>query len=152
MKYDPIMCMMVDDSVKAEDAMFVQLKFGSGRTEGAKLEENEYREYAEALLKKYGEKRVTLSKQGKVIVTYTNPNDSKTIDHAIRMCDASTGRKVVVYVENYLRSIGKNNSTGKYDRIVHGVKNLLNESLLEDDKLKNAAEKEAKRLLEKYGM
>ena len=67
---------MVDDSVKTEDAMFVQLKFGSGRTEGAKLEENEYREYAEALLKKYGEKRVTLSKQGKVIVTYTNPNDS----------------------------------------------------------------------------
>lgn len=87
MKYDPIMCMMVDDSVKTEDAMFVQLKFGSGRTEGAKLEENEYREYAEALLKKYGEKRVTLSKQGKVIVTYTNPNDSKTIDHAIRSCD-----------------------------------------------------------------
>ena len=87
MKYDPIMCMMVDDSVKMEDAMFVQLKFGSGRTEGAKLEENEYREYAEALLKKYGEKRVTLSKQGKVIVTYTNHNDSKTIDHAIRSCD-----------------------------------------------------------------
>lgn len=76
----------------------------------------------------------------------------KTMDKAIRLCDASTGRKVVVYVENYLNSIGKNNSTGKYDRIVHGVKNLLSESLLEDDKLKNAAEKEAKRLLEKYGM
>lgn len=76
----------------------------------------------------------------------------KTMDKAIRMCDASTGRKVVVYVENYLKSIGKNNSTGKYDRIVHGVRNLLSESLLEDDKLKNAAEREAKRLLEKYGM
>ena len=94
MKYDPIMCMMVDDSVKTEDAMFVQLKFGSGRTEGAKLEENEYREYAEALLKKYGEKRVTLSKQGKVIVTYTNPNDSKTIDHAIRSCDISMYERI----------------------------------------------------------
>lgn len=92
--YDPIMCMMVDDSVKTEDAMFVQLKFGSGRTEGAKLEENEYREYAEALLKKYGEKRVTLSKQGKVIVTYTNPNDSKTIDHAIRSCDISMYERI----------------------------------------------------------
>ena len=76
----------------------------------------------------------------------------KTMDKAIRLCDTSTGRKVVVYVENYLKSIGKNNSTGKYDRIVHGVKNLLSESLLEDDKLKNAAEKEAKRLLEKYEM
>lgn len=94
MKYDPIMCMMVDDSVKTKDAMFVQLKFGSGRTEGAKLEENEYREYAEALLKKYGEKRVTLSKQGKVIVTYTNPNDSKTIDHAIRSCDISMYERI----------------------------------------------------------
>lgn len=94
MKYDPIMCMMVDDSVKTKDAMFVQLKFGSGRTEGAKLEENEYREYAEALLKKYGEKRVTLSKQGKVIVTYTNPNDSKTIDKAIRSCDISMYEKI----------------------------------------------------------
>ena len=94
MKYDPIMYMMVDDSVKTKDAMFVQLKFGSGRTEGAKLEENEYREYAEALLKKYGEKRVTLSKQGKVIVTYTNPNDSKTIDHAIRSCDISMYERI----------------------------------------------------------
>ena len=94
MKYDPIMCMMVDDSVKTEDAMFVQLKFGSGRTEGAKLEENEYREYAEALLKKYGEKRVTFSKQGKVIVTYTNPNDSNTIDHAIRSCDISMYERI----------------------------------------------------------
>ena len=84
----------VRDSVKTEDAMFVQLKFGSGRTEGAKLEENEYREYAEALLKKYGEKRVTLSKQGKVIVTYTNPNDSKTIDHAIRSCDISMYERI----------------------------------------------------------
>ena len=99
MKYDPIMCMMVDDSVKTGDAMFVQLKFGSGRTEGAKLEENEYREYAEALLKKYGEKRVTLSKQGKVIVTYTNPNDSASaLDKAIKTCDAVD----VDRISNYL--------------------------------------------------
>nr|DAG64308.1 MAG TPA: hypothetical protein [Caudoviricetes sp.] len=108
MKYDPIMCMMVDDSVKTEDAMFVQLKFGSGRTEGAKLEENEYREYAEALLKKYGEKRVTLSKQGKVIVTYTNPNDSKTIDHAIRSCD-SREDDIADELFDALQQIGKRN-------------------------------------------
>ena len=108
MKYDPIMCMMVDDSVKTEDAMFVQLKFGSGRTEGAKLEENEYREYAEALLKKYGEKRVTLSKQGKVIVTYTNPNDSKTIDKAIRSCDEDKDRYEVVKIGEFLYGIYDN--------------------------------------------
>lgn len=108
MKYDPILCMIVDDSVKTEDAMFVQLKFGSGRTEGAKLEENEYREYAEALLKKYGEKRVTLSKQGKVIVTYTNPNDSKTIDHAIRSCD-SREDDIADELFDALQQIGKRN-------------------------------------------
>ena len=93
MKYDPIMCMMVDDSVKTKDAMFVQLKFSSGRTEGAKLEESEYREYAEALLNKYGEKMVTISKNGKVIATYMNRgklfNDSNAIDKAIKSCDAN---------------------------------------------------------------
>ena len=79
------------DSVKTKDAMFVQLRFSICRTEGAKLEENEYREYAEALLKKYGEKMVTLSKNGKAIATYMNRsklfNDSNTIDKAIRSCD-----------------------------------------------------------------
>ena len=82
------------DSVETKDAMFVQLRFSSGRTEGAKLEENEYREYAEALLKKYGEKMVTLSKNGKAIATYMNRsklfNDSNTIDKAIRSCDRVT--------------------------------------------------------------
>ena len=91
MKYDPIMCMMVPDTVKTKDAMFVQLRFSSGRTEGAKLEESEYREYAEALLNKYGEKMVTISKNGKAIATYMNRSklfkDSNTLDKAIRNCD-----------------------------------------------------------------
>ena len=76
----------------------------------------------------------------------------KAIDKAIRICDASTGHKVVVFVENYLRSIGKNNSTGKYDRIVHGVRSLLSQSLLDDEGLKKAAEHEADRLLKKYNL
>ena len=73
-------------------------------------------------------------------------------DEAIKACDASTGHKVVVFVENYLRSIGKNNSTGKYDRIVQGVRSLLSQSLLDDDGLKKAAEHEADRLLKKYNL
>lgn len=73
-------------------------------------------------------------------------------DEAIRACDASTGHKVVVFVENYLRSIGKNNSTGKYDRIVQGVRSLLSQSLLDDEGLKKAAEHEADRLLKKYNL
>lgn len=61
---------------------------------------------------------------------------SKVMDKAIKACDVSTGHKVVVFVENYLRSIGKNNSTGKYDKIVHGVRSLLSQSLLDDEGLK----------------
>lgn len=73
-------------------------------------------------------------------------------DEAIKTCDASTGHKVVVFVENYLRSIGKNNSTGKYDKIVQGVRSLLSQSLLDDEGLKKAAEHEADRLLKKYNL
>ena len=73
-------------------------------------------------------------------------------DEAIRVHDASTGHKVVVFVENYLRSIGKNNSTGKYDKIVRGVRSLLSQSLLDDEGLKKAAEHEADRLLKKYNL
>lgn len=75
-RYDPILCMNVPDSTsKAKDAdMFVQLRFSSGKTEGAKLDPNEFREYAEALLNKYKEKQVTISKNGKVLATYINRN------------------------------------------------------------------------------
>ena len=90
MHYDPVMCMVVPDT-KTMDATFVQLRFSSGKVEGAKLEENEYREYAEALLKKYGEKMVTLSKNGKVIATYMSPSYAKSrdtaLDEAIKNCD-----------------------------------------------------------------
>ena len=141
---------------KAKDELlFYQLQFSSGKTEGAKLDESEIRSYAEALLEKYGEKRVTVSRQGKIVATYFNRkahDSASTLDKAIKTCDASTGHKVVVFVENYLRSIGKNNSTGKYDKIVQGVKSLLSQSLLDDEGLKKAAEHEADRLLKKYNL
>lgn len=91
---------------------------------------------------------------GKALVeTGFKYNDSiSSIDKAIKICDASTGHKVVVFVENYLRSIGKNNSTGKYDRIVQGVRSLLSQSLLDDEGLKKASEHEADRLLKKYNL
>lgn len=60
-------------AVNAKDEMlFYQLRFGSGKTEGAKLESDEIRGYAESLLNKYGEKSVTISRNGKVIATYLN--------------------------------------------------------------------------------
>ena len=197
-RYDPIMCMMVDEPTKAQDELkikkedglwcvykdgkvigqsnseagalrlyrmfeskaqdeilFYQLRFSSGRTEGAKLDESEIRSYAEALLEKYGEKQVAVSRQGKIVATYLNRkayDSASALDKAIKACDASTGHKVVVFVENYLRSIGKNNSTGKYDKIVQGVRSLLSQSLLDDEGLKKAAEHEADRLLKKYNL
>ena len=75
----------------------------------------------------------------------------KTIDKAIKACD-SKGREVVVYTEKYLREIGKNNSIGKYDKIVQGVRSLLSQSLLSGEELYRAVKKETDRLLKKYNM
>lgn len=66
--YDPILCMMVEkqDVKKVKDfdgEMFVGLTFASGRTEG-------YKGWARALLKKYGEKWVKITKGGRVIKTW----------------------------------------------------------------------------------
>lgn len=101
-RYDPIMCMMVDEPTKAQDELlFYQLQFGSGKTEGAKLDESEIRSYAEALLEKYGEKRVTVSRRGKIIATYFNRkahDSASALDEAIKTCDAID----VDRISNYL--------------------------------------------------
>ena len=90
-RYDPILCMFVDEPTKAQDGiLFYQLRFSSGRTEGAKLDESEIRSYAEALLEKYGEKQVAVSRQGKIVATYLNrkANDSASaLDEAITTAD-----------------------------------------------------------------
>lgn len=162
MRYDPIMCMMVDDSVKTKDA---------NKNEGYKIHKAEirgdklYLTYTDLL---YGGKETESFTKSEAKGFLTDPwntwegntksvmmkfvKDSKTIDKAIRNCDTSTGHKVVVFVENYLRSIGKNNSTGRYDKIVQGVKSLLSQSLLDDEGLKKAAEHEADKLLKKYNL
>lgn len=82
-----------------------------------------------------------------------NMNFKKTMDKAIRLCrvkDASRGHEIIVRTENYLRSIGKNNSTGKYDKVVRGVKSLLEEGFLQGSELDKAIQREADRLLKKY--
>lgn len=68
----------------------------------------------------------------------------------VRTSDASKGHEVVVYAEQVLKEMGKNNSTGKYDKVVQGVRSLLGQSLLDGDKLKNAVRQEVERLLKKY--
>ena len=141
--YDPIMCMMVDEPTKAQDESYI--------VRGRKYK----------VVKRDGDNVTVIGPDGKVtkmdidflMSEGKKANDSaSTLDKAIRICDASTGHKVVVFVENYLRSIGKNNSTGKYDKIVQGVRSLLSQSLLDDEGLKKAAEHEADRLLKKYNL
>ena len=101
-RYDPILCMMVDEPTKAQDGiLFYQLRFSSGRTEGAKLDESEIRSYAEALLEKYGEKQVAVSRQGKIVATYLNRkayDSAFALDEAIKTCDAVD----VDRISNYL--------------------------------------------------
>ena len=79
----------------------------------------------------------------------------KTVDKlnkAIKMFDASRGHEVVTYANQALSEMGKNNSVGKYDRVVMGARSILGESLLPSDELKKAVKREVERLLKKYNL
>ena len=81
--------------------------------------------------------------------------EMKTIDklnNAIKTLDASRGHEVVVYANQALSEMGKNNSVGKYDRVVMGVRSILGESLLPSDELKKVVKREVERLLKKYNL
>lgn len=98
MKYDPIMCMMVDDSVKTKDANTLYETFAHGRSKHA------------GVLEMNGKVKVVIwnegdnPRTGKVTVigedTPANRNkaksmlDSNTIDHAIRSCDISMYERI----------------------------------------------------------
>ena len=81
--------------------------------------------------------------------------DMKAIDklnNAIKTLDASRGHEVVTYANQALKEMGKNNSVGKYDRVVMGVRSILGESLLPSDELKKVVKREVERLLKKYNL
>ena len=86
-----------------------------------------------------------------------NTKDSKTKDLEKPYFDPlykDTRRAVVKEVQNYLSSKGYNNSVGKYDKVVYGVRSLLEKTLLQPgtDKFNDAVHKEADRLLKKYNL
>ena len=62
----------LDKAIKSLDSDFYQLKFyPSEKVEGTKqFSEKELDEYAKALLKKYGDKRVVITQMGKVYKTF----------------------------------------------------------------------------------
>ena len=81
--------------------------------------------------------------------------EMKTVDklnNAIKTLDSSRGHEVVVYANQALREMGKNNSVGKYDRVVMGARSTLGESLLPSDELKKVVKREVERLLKKYNL
>lgn len=90
MKYDPIMCMMVDDSVKTEDAswkawsLYIDGKF----VKSFNSEMPPIKEAKEYMKENHPDKVAKLSRNtGSASGYVISSRDSKTIDHAIRICD-----------------------------------------------------------------
>lgn len=60
----------LDKALRAIDNDFYQLRFGSGKIEGIKGDIDYVKETAKLLKKKYGEKSVFISQNGKAIASY----------------------------------------------------------------------------------
>lgn len=60
------------------------------------------------------------------------------------------GHKVVVFTKQILNEMGKNNSMGKYDRVVQAMRSLYSESLLPDNELKELIRKKVPEYIKKY--
>lgn len=82
-------------------------------------------------------------------VTYINKVRANSIEDAIRKV-RDDGHKVVVFTNEALRELGKNNSIGKYDRVVQAMRSLYSETLLPDDELKERIRQTLPRLIAKY--
>lgn len=87
-------------------------------------------------------------------VTYVRKVKADSLQDAIIKAkdEVSTAHKVVVFTQNMLSEMGKNNSIGKYDRVISAMRQLYGQSFLPDDKLKEAIRRELPRLLKKYGL
>lgn len=60
------------------------------------------------------------------------------------------GHKVVVFTKQVLNEMGKNNSIGKYDRVVQAMRSLYSESLLPDNELKELIRKKVPEYIKKH--
>ena len=97
MRYDPIMCMMVDDSVKTEDAswkawtLYIDGKF----VKSFNSEMPPIKEAKEYMKENHPDKIAKLSRNtGSASGYVISSRDSKTIDHAIRSCDISMYERI----------------------------------------------------------
>lgn len=95
---------------------------------------------------KWGKKSTSDSKLDKAVKI------AKMLSTKDSVKDASK-HEIVSFTENTLREMGYNNSIGKYDRVVFGMRNLFGESLAQmDDEFKAFLRKQIERLLVKYNL
>lgn len=82
-------------------------------------------------------------------VMYIRKVRANSIEDAISKAK-DDGHKVVVFTNQVLNEMGKNNSIGKYDRVVQAMRSLYSESLLPDNELKELIRKKVPEYIKKY--
>lgn len=82
-------------------------------------------------------------------VMYVRKVRANSIEDAISKVK-DDGHKVVVFTKQVLNEMGKNNSIGKYDRVVQAMRSLYSESLLPDNELKELIRKKVPEYIKKY--
>lgn len=82
-------------------------------------------------------------------VMYVRKVRASSIEDAISKVK-DDGHKVVVFTKQVLSEMGKNNSIGKYDRVVQAMRSLYSESLLPDNELKELIRKKVPEYIKKY--
>lgn len=82
-------------------------------------------------------------------VMYIRKVRANSIEDAISKVK-DNGHKVVVFTNQVLNELGKNNSIGKYDRVVQAMRSLYSESLLPDNELKILIRKKVPEYIKKY--
>lgn len=82
-------------------------------------------------------------------VMYVRKVRASSIEDAISKVK-DDAHKVVVFTNQILNELGKNNSIGKYDRVVQAMRSLYSESLLPDDELKMLIREKVPEYIKKY--
>lgn len=117
MKYDPILCMMVDDSVKTKDGLYDPEKNAGYEM---KKEGQYFKIYKNGKL--IGMKS-TEEEAAREAARHRAANDSNTIDKAIRSADGvSEIRKAIGLLKNAMSVLGPSSET---QQIVRDIQNVI---------------------------
>lgn len=144
--YDPILCMLVEKSTRdAENTVnLLKQRIQSVYTN------RDYEHVANQIIREYMDKKTITREQKNQLLEMLQKKRIKGVNDR-RTVDSTRGREVGKYVNEIFHEMGINNSIGKYDKVLFGVKHILGESLLQGEDLKKAVRRETERLLKKYG-